>query len=73
MARLKKFKFELIDDFGPWCWATNLQIYKSTKGRCGMSAGGRKEGAVTGGGRWERGSHRSVPDLVLVALLHMCG
>ena len=45
----------------------------STKGRCGMSAGGRKEGAVTGGGRWERGIHRSVPDLVLVALLHMCG
>ena len=23
--------------------------------------------------RWERGIHRSVPDLVLVALLHMCG
>ena len=38
-----------------------------------MSAGGSKEGAVTGGGRWERGIHRSVPDLVLVALLHMCG
>ena len=45
----------------------------STKGRCGMSAGGRKEGAVTGGGRGERGIHRSVPDLELVALLHMCG
>ena len=69
MARLKKFKFDLIDDLGPWCWAKML----STKGRCGMSAGGRKEGAVTGGGRWERGIHRSVPDLVLVALLHMCG
>ena len=67
MARLKKFKFDLIDDLGPWCCAKNVIYKREVWNECWWEEG---RGSHR---RWERGIHRSVPDLVLVALLHMCG